>query len=377
MLTSAVTAVHDSNGKRSLMETVFFENTLQSYLIVIGAIVVGLLIIRLLKRSILAWLNRTVTNTSTTVDDFLMDGISTALLPLLYFGVFYFALKSLILPHWLDRALDIAAIFLWTFLVTRLIIFSIQYFLRSYLARRGRGKGTTSFQQLKGIMLIISALIWIIAILFFIDNLGYNVTTLLTGLGIGGIAIALATQSIIADLFNYFVLFFDRPFEVGDFVVVEDKSGTVESIGIKTTRVRALTGEQLVFSNTDLTNSRLHNFKRLERRRIVFTLGVTYDTPKEKLIKIPGIIQEAVTSQHDTLFDRAHFLSYGDFSLTFEVVYFVLSADYNQYMDINQAINLHLYNAFQKEGIEFAYPTQSLIVRNPVTANESDEDISQ
>src|SRR5690606_21176133 len=149
------------------------------------------------------------------------------------------------------------------------------------------------------------------------------------------------------------------PFEVGDFVVVEDKSGTIESIGVKTTRIRALTGEQLVFSNTDLTNSRLHNFKRMQRRRIVFTLGVTYDTPKEKLVKIPQIIREAITTQSDTLFDRAHFLAYGDFSLIFEVVYFVLTDDFNKYMDINQAMNLHIFEAFQAEGIEFAYPTQS------------------
>ncbi|MBK1441823.1 mechanosensitive ion channel [Parapedobacter sp. ISTM3] len=353
------------------METVIFGNTLQAYLIVLAVILAGILIIRLFKRAILTWLRRVVDKTASTFDDFLLQGISSTLLPLLYFGVFYFALKSLILPAWLNRALEIAGMFLWTFLITRLIIFAIHYFLRNHLQRRGQGDA--SFQQIRGITLILSGLIWIIAILFFISNLGYNVATLLTGLGIGGIAIALATQNIIADLFNYFVLFFDRPFEVGDFVVVEDKSGTVESIGIKTTRIRALTGEQLVFSNTDLTNSRLHNFKRLQRRRIVFSIGVTYDTPKDKLTKIPQIIRDAIASQPETLFDRAHFASYGDFSLIFEVVYFVLSDNFNKYMDINQGINLYIYEAFQNENIEFAYPTQSLIVRNPAVPNESDD----
>ncbi|SKB34190.1 Small-conductance mechanosensitive channel [Parapedobacter luteus] len=353
------------------METVIFGNTPQAYLIVLAVILAGILIIRLFKRAILTWLRRVVDKTASTFDDFLLQGISSTLLPLLYFGVFYFALKSLILPAWLNRALEIAGMFLWTFLITRLIIFAIHYFLRNHLQRRGQGDA--SFQQIRGITLILSGLIWIIAILFFISNLGYNVATLLTGLGIGGIAIALATQNIIADLFNYFVLFFDRPFEVGDFVVVEDKSGTVESIGIKTTRIRALTGEQLVFSNTDLTNSRLHNFKRLQRRRIVFSIGVTYDTPKDKLTKIPQIIRDAIASQPETLFDRAHFASYGDFSLIFEVVYFVLSDNFNKYMDINQGINLYIYEAFQNENIEFAYPTQSLIVRNPAVPNESDD----
>lgn len=356
------------------MDTVVFENTLQDYLIVIAIIIVGILVVRLFKRTLLAWLKRMVQKSTSTFDDFLVQGIGNAFLPLLYFGVAYFALKSLILPDWLHRALDIAGMFLWVFLITRLIIFAVHYFLKEHLKRRGRA--ATAFQQIKGITLIVSVLIWIVAILFFISNLGYNVATLLTGLGIGGIAIALATQNIIADLFNYFVLFFDRPFEIGDFIVVEDKSGTIESIGIKTTRVRALTGEQLVFSNTDLTNSRLHNFKRMQRRRIVFTTGVTYNTPKDKLVKIPKIIQEAVTSQPDTLFDRSHFLSFGDFSMVFETVYFVLSDDFNKYMDINQAINLFLYDTFKSEGIAFAHPTQSLIVRNTAVANESDDDAS-
>jgi len=354
------------------MDTVVFENTLQAYLIVAVIIAVGILIVRLFKRTLLAWLKRLVQQSDTTFDDFLVEGIGNAFLPLLYFGVVYFALKSLVLPAWLDRALDIAGMFLWVFLITRLIIFAIHYFLKEHLKRRGRA--TTGFQQIKGITLILSVLIWIIAILFFISNLGYNVATLLTGLGIGGIAIALATQNIIADLFNYFVLFFDRPFEIGDFIVVEDKSGTIESIGIKTTRVRALTGEQLVFSNTDLTNSRLHNFKRMKQRRVVFTIGVTYDTPKDKLVKIPQIIKEAVTGQPETQFDRSHFLSYGDFSLVFETVYLVLDDDFNKYMDINQAINLFLYEKFAKEGISFAYPTQSLIVRNSAVANEPADD---
>lgn len=351
------------------MDTIVFENTLQSYLVVVVVIVLGILIVRLFKRTLLAWLKRIVRQSTGTFDDFVVEGIGNAFLPLLYFGVCYFALKSLVLPVWLDRALDIAGMFLWVFLITRLIIFALHYFLKEHLKRRGRPEG--SFQQIKGITLILSVIIWIIAILFIISNLGYNVATLLTGLGIGGIAIALATQNIIADLFNYFVLFFDRPFEIGDFIVVDDKSGTIESIGIKTTRVRALTGEQLVFSNTDLTNSRLHNFKRMKQRRIVFTTGVTYGTPKDKLVKIPEIIKEAVARQPDTLFDRSHFLSYGDFSLVFETVYFVLDDDFNKYMDINQAINLYLYDVFAKEGISFAYPTQSLIVRNSAIANES------
>lgn len=356
------------------METIIYNNTVQSYLVAAGILVVGLLVIQLIKRALLTWVKRKVAGTTGTFDDFVVEGVSATLMPLLYYAVFYYALNTLVLPAWLDRALDVAGMFLWTFLITRLVIFAIRYFLQSYLEKRGRG---AAVMQMKGITLILSVVIWSLAILFFVNNLGYNVAAILTGLGIGGIAIALATQTILADLFNYFVLFLDRPFEVGDFVVVDDKSGTVEAIGIKTTRVRALTGEQLVFSNTDLTNSRLHNFKRMERRRIVFTFGVTYKTSKEKLERIPLLVKEAITLQKETLFDRAHFVSYGDFSLIFEVVYFVLSDNYNLYMDIQQAINLHLYEAFQKEQIEFAFPTQNMILqKSTATPVDLDDDMS-
>src|SRR5690606_34877217 len=193
-----------------------------SYLLALVIIAVGILVIRLLRRGLLAWLRRVVQTTVSTFDDFLIKGLSTTFMPLLYYAVFYHALNMLVLPGWLAQALDIAGMFLWTFLITRLVIFSINYFLRRYLEKSRRGQA--GIMQLRGIMLILSIMIWSMAILFFINNLGYNVTAILTGLGIGGIAIALATQTILADLFNYFVLFFDRPFEVGDFIVVEDKS---------------------------------------------------------------------------------------------------------------------------------------------------------
>lgn len=345
------------------METRIWNNELSDYLIVVIVIVFGLLAVRLFRRTIVRWLGRLASRSSSTLDDFIVQGISRTLLPLLDFGIVYFALKSLELAPWLCRALDVAGLFLWIFLITRMVSLLLHYLLRQHLRRQGHGE--ERFQQLRGVMMIVSGLLWIIAFLFLINNLGYNVATLLTGLGIGGIAIALATQNIIADLFNYFVLFFDRPFEVGDFVVVDDKSGTVEAIGIKTTRIRALSGEQLVVSNTDLANSRLHNYKRLARRRVVFSIGVTYDTSADQLRKIPDMIREAVTRQPDTQFDRAHFQSYGDSALLFEAVYVVLSADFNRYMDIQQAVNLYLFETFEREGIAFAYPTQTIIVHRP------------
>jgi small-conductance mechanosensitive channel len=182
------------------------------------------------------------------------------------------------------------------------------------------------------------------------------------GLGIGGIAVALAAQAILGDLFSYFVIFFDRPFEIGDFIIIGDFMGSIEHIGIKTTRIRSLGGEQLVFSNTDLTNSRIRNYKRMEKRRVVFKLGIVYQTTTSQVKEVPGIIKTAIENVQDTVFDRAHFATYGDFSLDFEVVYYVLSGDYNKYMDIQQDINFEIKEEFEKRGIEFAYPTQTLFL---------------
>jgi small-conductance mechanosensitive channel len=202
--------------------------------------------------------------------------------------------------------------------------------------------------------------IWTIVLLLVLDNLGIEVTALIAGLGVGGIAIALAVQNILGDLFASLSIIIDKPFVIGDFLAVGEHRGNVETIGLKTTRIRSLSGEQLVFSNNDLLSSRIQNFGRMLERRIIFTIGVTYQTPREKIEKIPRILREAVEAQEKTRFDRAHFKAYGDFSLVFETAYFVLAREFGVYMDVQQAINLRIHERFEQEGIEFAYPTQTL-----------------
>ncbi|HEX5652875.1 MAG TPA: mechanosensitive ion channel family protein [Chitinophagaceae bacterium] len=232
----------------------------------------------------------------------------------------------------------------------------------SYIFLRFTGRGGEKMKQAKGILLIIRIFLWVVGVVFLLDNLGYNITTLVAGLGIGGIAIALAAQAVLADLFSYLVIFFDKPFETGDFIMVGDKSGVVEYIGIKTTRLRTLGGEQLIMSNTDLTNSRVQNFKRMAKRRVLITIGVTYETCAEKLKNIPSLVQEIVAEQAQVVFDRAHFSGFGDFSLNFEIVYYVLTDDYLQYMDSQQEFCLKLYDRFEQEHIDFAYPTQKILL---------------
>jgi small-conductance mechanosensitive channel len=204
--------------------------------------------------------------------------------------------------------------------------------------------------------------LWSIAFLLILENAGVEVTALVAGLGIGGAAIALASQNILSDLFASLSIVLDRPFVLGDFIKVGDDLGSVEHIGLKTTRLRSLSGEQLIFPNNDLLQSRIRNFKRMEERRVVFSIGVIYETPMEKVEAIPGFIRSAIESQEATRFDRAHFHKYGDSALIFEAVYYVLTPDFNRYMDIHQAINLLLLRRFAEANIEFAYPTQTLFL---------------
>jgi len=202
--------------------------------------------------------------------------------------------------------------------------------------------------------------LWSLALLLVLQNAGIDVTALVAGLGIGGIAIALAAQNVLGDLFASLSIVLDKPFVLGDFIIVDQHMGTVEHIGVKTTRLRSLSGEQLVFSNADLLKSRISNYKRMRERRVVFTVGVTYQTPLEKLAALPAALGDIVRAQERVRPDRAHFKSFGDSALLFEVVYYVLDADYNVYMDVQQAINLALVEHFQRQGIEFAYPTQTV-----------------
>ena len=228
---------------------------------------------------------------------------------------------------------------------------------------RTRAQDPQAATTLKLIGYAVQGLLWLLVVLLALDQLGFDVTALVAGLGIGGVAIALAVQSVLGDLFACAAIALDKPFVVGDFIVVDDLRGTVESIGLKTTRVRSLDGELLVFSNGDLLTSRVRNFKRMQERRIQFAVGITYGTRPAKLRRIPGWLREAVEAQPKTRFDRAHFKGYGDSSLDFEMVYYVIEPDYNVYMDVQQSLNLAIYERFAAEGVDFAFPTRTLFLR--------------
>jgi small-conductance mechanosensitive channel len=270
------------------------------------------------------------------------------------------------LPARLERVLEnvamVALVLQFALWATRLLS---RWLERRAEAARGTDPEAATTVTLLGF--VGRVVVWSLALLFGLDQLGFDVTALIAGLGIGGIAVALALQNILGDLFASAAIVLDKPFMVGDFIVIGEHAGSVEKVGLKTTRVRSLSGEQLVFSNAQLLNTQLRNFKRMQERRIAFAIGVTYETPLEKLREIPAWLKAAVDSQPKARFDRAHFKAYGDFSLNFEVVYYVLSPEFNVYMDTQQAINLAIFEQFARQGVQFAYPTRTLYIRQEAT----------
>lgn len=344
------------------LQYVYWNNTIQEWVTALVILLCLFAAARILGTLLAKYIKRAAARTQTMWDDFLILQTEKSLLPLAYVAAFYFAAASLHLPAAVRSVLHAAVLVVCTFFILRIVAAVITECIHSFIKHRENGE--TKEKQARGLVIILNVVIWILGGVFLIDNFGYDVTTIVAGLGIGGIAIALAAQTILGDLFSYFVIFFDRPFEIGDFVIVDDKMGTVEHVGIKTTRIRTLSGEQLVCSNTDLTNSRLHNYKRMDKRRVVFKAEVVYQTPYEKLRQISGWVKNIIESRENVTFDRGHFSGFGSSSLDFEFVYYVNGADYNIYMDIHESILLDIVQLFEDEEIEFAYPTQTLFVNN-------------
>jgi small-conductance mechanosensitive channel len=227
-----------------------------------------------------------------------------------------------------------------------------------------RGKRSEDGRQASRAAIVFSVklVLWSVLALLALDNLGVNVTALITGLGIGGVAVALALQSVLGDLFASMSITLDEPFVPGDVIQVDALVGTVEQVGLKTTRMKSISGEQVIFANTDLLKSRIRNFGRMQERRVVFNVGVTFQTPHDVLERIPGMMKDIIQKRPGTRFDRAHFQKFGDSALVFEIVYFVTEPDYARYMDIQQAVNLDICSRFESEGIAFAYPTQTVFL---------------
>jgi small-conductance mechanosensitive channel len=339
-----------------------YHNLLQSWLIGIGIAVLFLLAVLIVRRIVHKKMAAFAAGTPMVWDDIVVELIESLhalffLALAVYFGSLYLSLPKNVATI-LAQAVAIIALLQAAMSSSHAVTFWVAHFHKKKIASNAAAVTT-----LTSVGFILRMTIWVILLLIGLSTLGVNITALVAGLGISGVAVALAIQNILGDLFASFSIVLDKPFVIDDFIIVDDYMGTIEHVGLKTTRLRSLSGEQLIFSNTDLLKSRIRNYKRMYERRVVFSIGVVYQTSHEQITRIPAMIRSAIEKNSQVRFDRAHFKGFGDYALQFEVVYWVLNPDYTVYMDIQQSINLDIFKQFEEAGIEFAYPTQSLFLQ--------------
>lgn len=346
----------------ALLEGIYLGNTVQDWLIAIGILVGAFLLLSSVKRVLISRLSRLAAITAHDFDDLLVAVLKNTKTFILFATSTYLATTILTLKPTLTgpglKLLVLTLLLQGGFWVSAGITFWLEHSMQK---RMDQDKSSATTLTFLGFLARIA--LWTIVLLLMLDNLGVNVTGLVAGLGIGGIAVALAVQNILGDLFASLSIVLDKPFVIGDFVVVDTFSGTIEHIGLKSTRIRCLSGEQLIIANNDLLKSRVRNYKRMTERRIAFNLGVTYQTPLEKLSAAKKIVSDIIDRQEHARLDRVHFQAFGDSALNFEVVYFVTDPDYALYMDVQEQINLAIFSSFAQQGIEFAYPTQTLFLQ--------------
>ncbi len=349
------------------LNQIWWNNSLRMYAIVLGEMIAVWIILSLLKKIITTSLKKITSRTKSKADDSILTAAEKYIIPYLYFAINYAIIEQLIFSQRIEHVLKVAAAVITAYYFIRFINYTIQ--LSVLLRMQKKQEPPERTKQLSRIVFIIKVFVWIIGILLLTENLGYKLTTIITGLGVGGIAVALAAQNIIGDLFSYIVIFFDKPFEEGDMISVNNVTGTVERIGLKTSHIRSISGEQLIIPNTDLVKSTIKNIKRLQRRGVNFKLNVRYDTPESKLKSLADLIKSIVNKQQHTLLDRCHLVAFGDFSLSYDILYFIDNPDYRLYLDIQQNIYFEIMNAFAQQGIDFAFPGQTFILQHPLNAD--------
>ena len=330
---------------------------LTSIIILTLALFVGWIVYSIFKRYLVHWAK----DTETKIDDQILRNIKAPIILLaLLFGLHY-ALQplSFLTPYTItiSQIFSVAQIIVASFIIVRILNILI-----SWYGERAKKQKKMSEHLLYILKQAIRAIVYLFAVFTIMVVFEIDLSGIVVGLGVGGIAIALALQNILGDAFSAFLIYFDRPFEVGDLIVIDDYSGTVKKIGIRSTRLKLLQGEELVISNRELTTSSIRNFKKLKKRRVVFKFGVAADTPLKKIKKIPTMIEKIINDVKLAEFDRAHFSEFGDFTLNYEVVYYIKTPNYAKYMDIKQEINYGLLEVFEKESIVMPYPTHTILL---------------
>jgi small-conductance mechanosensitive channel len=355
-----------------VLQTIFYGNSLTQWLMAAIVAVVVYVALSIARRVVHLYLKSIARRTNTNIDDVTAGVLAGTKVFFLLFVSAYAGTRVLLLTPSAETALEVVGV---TIVFLQLALWGnalIEAAVRRQV-RRALETDPSTATTMNALGFVGRLVLWTTLLLMALANLEIEIGPLLAGLGVGGIAVALALQNILGDLFGSLSIVLDKPFVIGDFINVDEHSGTVEHVGLKTTRVRSLSGEQLVFANSDLLSARIRNYKRMYERRVAFTVGVTYQTPRTQLAEIPRMIREIIERQENARFDRSHFKSFGAFSLDFETVYFVQAPDYNLYMDVQETINLALCERFEEHAIEFAYPTQTLFIERaagtPAVAN--------
>ncbi|MGM0438892.1 MAG: mechanosensitive ion channel family protein [Patescibacteria group bacterium] len=348
--------------KIEILEEVFLGNTVFEYIIFLSTVLVLFFIIKILEKVLLGRLKaKNESFEKKLIWNLIIDFILSIKTSFYLYLALFISLSTIQVS---DLLMKVFTVILTVWIAIRLMLglqSLVDYILNKKLLNDSDPEKEV---VVKNVGTIIKVLLWIFAGLLLLSNFGVKVTSLVAGLGIGGIAIAFALQSVLEDLFSSFSIYLDKPFTVGDFIVVDDKTGTVEKIGIKTTRIRALQGEEIVVSNKELTNSKIHNFKKLNKRRSLFEFGVVYGTSNEKMEEIPKIVKQIIESQDMTEFDRVHFKGFGDSALEFEVSYYVLSPEYMDYRNVHEKVLLEIKRRFNEKEIEMAFPTRTVHLFN-------------
>jgi len=343
----------------TLKEIEFYSNSLYAYFLATVIFFAVLLGLKIFKTMVVSRILKLAKKTKSNLDDMIIDAIDVVRWPLYVLLSANISLNFLNIHTVVSKIIYFSLLAVIIYYVIRFAEKLIDYGAKKIIENKKEEGG----MEIVGLLsTVVKIGLWAGAVVLLLANMGYNVTSLIAGLGIGGLAIALALQNILSDIFSSVSIYFDKPFKVGDFVTIGDYSGTIKKIGIKTTRIQALQGEEIVMSNNELTQAKVQNYGLMSRRRVVLELGVTYQTKSEQLKKIPDILKSIINKAEGASFDRSHFKSYGDSALAFETVYYIESSDYVQYMDIQEGVNLGIYEAFEKEKIDFAYPTQTLFI---------------
>jgi len=343
------------------LSIMYWGNSIQDYCVFLAILIGAIVVFRIFKFILVVWLKKIAKKTNTDYDDVFIEVLNK--ITWLFYLVLsaFIAIQFLVVSEKIDTIASYIFVIIFGWQIIKSLLVIVDFGLHKAMASK---EGEEPDMHKIGLFSkLIKILVWTVGLVLVISNLGFDVTALIAGLGVGGIAIAFALQNVLEDIFSSFAIYIDQPFKVGDYIVIGDKMGTVTKIGIKTTRILSVQGEEVVVSNKELTNAQIQNYRKIEERRSQFVLGVAYETSNEKIKKISSMIKEIVNNIKDCRFDRAAFAEFADFSLNIDIVFYFKNNDYNEYLKAKEEINLNIKEQFEKEGIEFAYPTQTVIIK--------------